>query len=175
VSVWVGVNGVDSSHGLFQDGTTSTCSRGVETSYAWWTDESEGYEGQTLFDVNTGDVITASVSQASTGGMWTYRVADARTGAVASQAEAYSGAGTSAEWIVEDPGMTNGGLYPLGDFNPITMTDLGLTVPSGSWTLPTPSDGLELLAADGSIAALPGPFSGSGTAASFTVAYQTPS
>ncbi|HVB51610.1 MAG TPA: G1 family glutamic endopeptidase [Acidimicrobiales bacterium] len=143
VSVWVGVNGVNTSHGLFQDGTSSSCANGVETSYAWWTDEAMGYLTQTVFQVQTGDVITADVTQTPSG-TWQYDVSDITTGAVSSQVEGYSGVGTSAEWIVEDPGMASGGLYPLGNFGSETITDLGLTVPSGSWTLPTPSDAMEL-------------------------------
>ena len=46
---------------------------------------------------------------------------------------------------------------PLANFGSVTFTDLGLTVPSGSWTLPPYSDAVEMVAPDGSVEALPDP------------------
>jgi hypothetical protein len=70
--------------------------------------------------------------------------------------------------------LTTGGMYPLADFGSVTFTDLGLTVPSGSWTLPPYSDGWEMVAPDGSVEALPSPIQGSGASTTFTVTYETP-
>ena len=56
----------------------------------------------------------------------------------------------------------------------MTFTDLGLIVPSGSWTVPPYSDAWEMVAPDGSVEALPSPIQGSGASAAFTVTYETP-
>ena len=49
----------------------------------------------------------------------------------------------------------------------MTFTDLGLTVPSGSWTVPPYSDAVEMVAPDGSVEAFPSPIQGSGASADF--------
>ena len=94
--------------------------------------------------------------------IWVYYIDDLTSGSVSSAVEPFSGPGTTAEWIAEDTGETTGGMYPLPDFGSVTFTDLGLTVPSGSWTLPPYSDAWEMVAPDGSVEALPSPIQGSG-------------
>ncbi len=173
-SDWVGVNGASDAPGLFQDGTSSNCVSGQQSNYAWWTDEAESDSDQNLFTVSPGDVISAEVWQ-ETSGLWAYYVSDLTSGSSSSAPESFSGPGTTAEWIAEDPGdPTTQGLYPLGDFGTVEFTDLGLIVPSGSWTLPPYSDAVEMVASDGSVEALPRPIQGSGTSASFTVTYEPP-
>jgi hypothetical protein len=131
------------------------------------------YSAQSLFAVAPGDVIDAEVYQDTSGG-WDYYVSDLTSGS-SSSTESFSGLGTSAEWIAEDPGdPTTGEPLPLADFGSVTFTDLGLTVPSGSWTLPPYSDAIEMVAPDGSVEALPSPIQGSGASAAFTVTYETP-
>ena len=160
--------------GLFQDGTQSYCADGQETDYAWWTDDDYDDNSQYLFTVSPGDVIDAEVWQ-ETSGYWAYSVSDLTSGSSSSDVESFSGPGTSAEWIAEDPGNPNtNGLYPLADFGSVNFTNLGLTVPSGSWTEPPYSDAVEMVTPDGSVEALPGQIQGSGTSASFTVTYETP-
>ncbi|MGO9150972.1 MAG: G1 family glutamic endopeptidase [Acidimicrobiales bacterium] len=175
-SDWVGVNGWLGADwgGLFQDGTTSYCFNGQQGDYAWWTDALASYSAPTLFVVAPGDVIDAEVYQASSG-YWAYNIADLTSGRSSSSAESFSGPGTSAEWIAEDTGDPNTGLpYPLADFGSVTFTDLGLTVPSGSWTVPPDSDAIEMVAPDRSVEALPSQIQGSGASAAFTVTYETP-
>jgi len=172
---WVGVNGWNDSPGLFQDGTMSQCVNGQQNDYAWWTDEAENYSSIELFAVTPGDVIDAGVYQ-ETSGYWAYYVTDLTSKASSSAQESFSGPGTTAEWIAEDPGDPSnyGLLYPLADFGSVTFTDLGLTVPSGTWTVPPYSDATEMVAPDGSVEALPSSIQGSGTSADFTVTYETP-
>jgi hypothetical protein len=174
-SDWVGVNGLsDANPGLFQDGTSSYCASGQQTDYAWWTDDDDNDNSQYLFTVSPGDVIDAEVWQ-ETSGYWAYYVSDLTSGSSSSDVESFSGPGTTAEWIAEDPGnLTTNALYPLADFGSVTFTGLGLIVPSGSWYLPSYSDACEMVAADGSVEALPSPIQGSGASASFTVTYQPP-
>ncbi len=171
---WVGVNGAgDDYPGLFQDGTQSYCADGQEVDYAWWTDDDDSYNAQYLFAVSPGDAIDAEVYQDASG-YWDYYVSDLTSGSSSSAPESFSGPGTSAEWIAEDPGNPNtNGLYPLADFGSVTFTDLGLTVPSGSWTVPPYSDAIEMTT-DGWVEALPSSIQGSGTSTAFTVTYETP-
>ncbi len=176
-SDWVGVNGWLGADwgGLFQDGTTSYCLNGQQGDYAWWTDAAASYSAQNLFAVAPGDVIDAEVYQNSSG-YWEYDIADMTSGQSSSSAESFSGPGTSAEWIAEDTGDPNtpGLPYPLADFGSVTFTDLGLTVPSGSWTVPPYSDAIEMVAPDRSVEALPSQIQGSEASATFTVTYETP-
>jgi hypothetical protein len=170
----VGVNGWNGVSGLFQDGTTSYCFNGQSSYYAWWTDETEKYLAVSLFAVAPGDVIDAEVYQDTSGG-WDYSISDLTSGLKASATPSFSVLGTSAEWIAEDPGdATTGEPLPLANFGSVTFTDLGLTVPSGSWTLPPYSDAIEMVAPDESVEALPSPIQGSGASAAFTVTYETP-
>jgi hypothetical protein len=175
-SDWVGVNGWLGAGwgGLFQDGTTSYCFNGQQGDYAWWTDAAASYSAQILFAVAPGDVIDAEVYQDSSG-YWEYNITDITSVRSSSSAESFSGPGTSAEWIAEDTGDPNTGLpYPLADFGSVTFTDLGLTVPSGSWTVPPYSDAIEMVAPDRSVEALPSQIQGSEASATFTVTYETP-
>lgn len=56
----------------------------------------------------------------------------------------------------------------------MTFTDLGLTVPSGSWIVPPYSDAIAMVTQSGSVEALPSQIQGSGAAATFTVTYEAP-
>jgi uncharacterized repeat protein (TIGR02543 family) len=139
VSIWVGVNGASSSYpGLFQTGTTSLCTNGVESSYAWWTDEQMNYMAIELYGVSTGNTINASVFQGS-GGTWSYSVSDPSSSQSSTSAEAFSGSGLCAEWIVEDPG-TGGGLYTMADFSSVSITNMNLASPVTGPTLPPYSE-----------------------------------
>jgi hypothetical protein len=153
----------------------SQCVNGQQNDYAWWTDEAESYSSIELFAVAPGDVIDAGVYQEASG-YWAYYVTDLTSAVSSSAQESFSGPATTAEWIAEDPGDPSnyGLLYPLADFGSVTFTDLGLTVPSGSWTVPPYSDAIEMVAPDGSVEALPSSIQGSGTSAEFTVTYETP-
>jgi hypothetical protein len=187
---WVGVNGWNGASGLFQDGTMSHCLNGQQSNFAWWADDPEGYGAVEVFAVAPGDLIYAEVWQDASSGDWAYEVKDLTSEATVSAfppaADSYSGAGLTAEWIAEDPGCADNpsewgecwtntiSLQHLADFGTVTFTDLGLTVPSGSWTEPPYSDAIEMVAPDGSVEAFPSPIQGSGTSASFTVTYETP-
>ena len=178
-SDWVGVNGFgDQNPGLFQDGTSSYCVNGQEGDYTWWTDTREGYSSQFLFTVAAGDLIDAQVYQQPSG-YWAYYVKDVTTDVWLSGTPAatvsFSGPGTTAEWIAEDPGNPTTNLpYPLANFGSVTFTDLGLTVPSGSWPVPSYADAIEMVGPDESVEALPSTIQGSAASANFTVTYEAP-
>ena len=170
-SDWVGVN---ESPGLCQDGTTSQCVSGQQDDYAWWTDDAENCLPSSLTAVEPGDVISAEVWQ-ETSGFWAQYVSDLTSGSSSSAAEPFSGPGTTAEWIAEDRGdPSTNGPYPFADFGSVTFTDLGLIVPSGSWTVPPHPDAWEMVVPDGSVEALPSPIQGSGATTAFTATYERP-
>ena len=178
-SDWVGVNGFgDQNPGLFQDGTSSYCVNGQEGDYTWWTDTREGYSSQFLFTVAPGDLIDAQVYRQPSG-YWAYNVTDVTTDVSLSGTPggtvSFSGPGTTAEWIAEDPGNPTTNLpYPLANFGSVTFTDLGLTVPSGSWPVPSYADAIEMVGPDESVEALPSTIQGSAASANFTVTYEAP-
>ena len=165
-SDWVGVNGWVDPANLFQAGTASTCAGNSQTNFVVWSDGALGYVWQVEFSVNAGDVISAQVEQTPVGA-WTATVADETTGQSASVSEPVAYAGASAEWVAEDsgtPGSTV--LDPLADFGTVAFNDLSVA-PSA---LPSFADAIEMLRADGSVAAMPTAIQGAGGAASFTVA-----
>ncbi len=173
-SDWVGVNGFgEQNPGLFQDGTTSYCVNGQEGDWSWWTDAAEAYSSQLLFPVAPGDLIYAQVYQEASG-EWAYDIQDLTSQVSSSAApaapESYSGPGTTAEWIAEDPGdPSTDEPYPLANFGSVTFTDLGLTVPSGSWTVPPYSDAIEMVGPDQLVETLPSLIQGAAASADFTV------
>jgi uncharacterized repeat protein (TIGR02543 family) len=172
-SDWVGVNGSTGIPGLFQDGTSSYCQGGTQIDVAWWTDQSENLVGQNLFRVVPGDVMEASVYQ-TVSGQWAYNIKDLTSGVVSSVVEAYSGQGLSAEWTAEDPeSVSAGDLFPLAEFGSVTFSDLYLEVSGSTWSLPSYTDAIEMVASNGSVEALPSPIVGTGTAAAFTAYYES--
>ena len=185
-SDWVGVNGAEYPE-LFQTGVTDECLNGVQTDWAWFTDEADEYSANqgssndVFDDVSPGDVINAEV-YLDVNGYWLYEITDQTSGGTSWAEEPWSGSGLEAEWIEEDPGCTNSDdcvdndgteVWPFPDFGSVTFTNLSLTPTSGSWTLPY-SDAFEMVAADGSLEALPSPIQGSGASTTFTVTYESP-
>jgi len=117
--------------------------------------------------------MQASVYQTASG-QWAYDIQDLTSGLTSSAAEAYSGQGLSAEWIAEDPASASTGqLFPLADFGSVTFSDLSLQVTGGTWYLPTYSDAWEMVAANGTVMTLPSQIVGTGSAAAFTVYYES--
>ena len=80
-------------------------------------------------------------------GAWSATVTDETTGQSADASEAVAHVGASAEWVTEDPA----GRTPLADFGSVSFTGLSVS-PSGR---PPFGDQVEMLRANGSIAAMP--------------------
>ena len=122
----------------------SYCVNGQQNDYAWWTDEAESYSAQ-LSCLRSlpamSSVLRYGRKRRASGPMTSVISPVDRRRQLPSP---FSGPGTTAEWIAEDPGEpTTEGLYPFADFGSVTFTDLGLTVPSGSWTVPPYSDAVK--------------------------------
>jgi hypothetical protein len=157
-SMWVGTGGAGGATGdLLQTGVRSDCVAGVQDNNpGWW----EKYPPlpETDFEslsVDAGDSIQASVSP-NVDGSWTTRLDDLTKGVSGvmttggdfgtiydstgawlddqgpSAALSYAG-GTTAEWIVEDFGFSNGKFAPFADFGKVAFS--GLTTSLQSWAL----------------------------------------
>lgn len=150
---------------LFQAGSESACAGGSQTNFAVWSDGALGCVWQDQFSVNAGDDIEAEVTQTSSG-TWTATVSDVTSGqsTTASEPDAYAVA--SAEWVAERPGVAgSSALTPLADFGVVTFTNVSST-PSGS---SSNADAIEMLRANGSVAAMRIPVQGD---TSFSVTYE---
>lgn len=161
-SIWVGTGGVPGFGDLLQTGVRSDCVGGVQDNNpSWW--EQFPPLPETTFDATTlpvsaGDSIQASVSK-NDDGSWTTRLDNLTKGIsgvmttgghygtkadsnwsvwLKDQGPAatlsYAG-GTTAEWIVEDFGFSNGKFAPFADFGKVAFT--GLTTSLLSWSLTT--------------------------------------
>ena len=158
-SIWIGTGGAgDGSGDLLQTGVRSDCVGGVQDNNpGWW----EKYPPLPETDfatlsISAGDSIEATVSQ-NLDGSWTSRLDDLSkgvsgvmtTGAFygtmldstfgtwlqqegSTTTLTYAG-GTTAEWIVEDFGFSNGKFAPFADFGKVAFT--GLTTSLLSWSL----------------------------------------
>jgi hypothetical protein len=145
VAYWVGVDGWGALPDIFQTGTVSRCLNGVQTNWAWWTDEYEGDVAQPVFAVATGDVIYARVWQRASG-YWSYRVRDVTTGVsnTAVVASAW-GRGVTAEVIAEDPAnMAVNKPFTLADFGTVTFSHVTPLLQGAQAIAMVPPDGVPL-------------------------------
>jgi hypothetical protein len=196
-SIWVGIGGeqwnaTTSSGILLQTGVQADCVDGVQQNYGWWEEYPaipNNEEEFNDFPVSAGDDIEASVFQESNGA-WETIVSDLTTGlsgilitgeawgvqetgasSFTNQGTAaglnYSG-GYTAEWIMEDPGITNetGAVQPFANFGSVIFSNMRSSF--SSWSL-TPTEEWGIVQ-DGATLATPT----SSTADGFTVTYTGP-
>lgn len=121
---WVGIDGFSNSD-LIQAGVSEDYDATSNTMsvYPWW-EILPNYETPiTTMTVAPGDRVTVTIAQLS-GSNWGIGVTDDTTGQSFATQQTYTGAGTSAEWIVEAP-QVNGALAQLGDYSPnVTFSGL---------------------------------------------------
>jgi Peptidase A4 family len=98
-ATWIGVDGVNNAS-LIQAGTAQDTANGT-VSYNDWYEILPANE-TLITSVAPGDHIQASISEDSPG-TWTIAITDVTSGQSLSQAFAYNGPSTSAEWIEEAP------------------------------------------------------------------------
>jgi hypothetical protein len=139
LAAWVGVDGrpelgntFQSNNNLLQAGSESVCSDGQQNDFMWW----EWYPvnlSNPVLEVNPGDVVTALVVHASLKGQfgWWWYLEDVTTGqSMAAQAPVdYDGPATTADFVVEDPGVFGVGNanQPFVGFSPVTFSKMLLT------------------------------------------------
>jgi hypothetical protein len=123
-SQWVGIDG-DSNSDLIQAGIAETVSRfsGQVTVYAWW-EILPAAETPITLPIAMGDTVTVTISQVSAA-TWSIKITDLTSGKSFSTAQSYTGALTSAEWVVEAPTSGRGRQTSLAAFSPVTFTRIG--------------------------------------------------
>lgn len=159
-SEWVGIDG-DSNQDLIQAGVAQSTSTftGRRQVYAWW-EILPAPETRISMTVSPGDQVTVTITQVATGS-WTIKLVDGTSGQSFQLTTPYSGAATSAEWIVEAPTSGSGRQTSLGIFSPnVTFTRLAATGTR------TETAGVEMVQG-GTVVAVPSALSANG----FTVAY----
>ncbi len=134
-SSWIGIDGFNNSS-LIQTGTEQDYYAGAAHYYAWWEILPAAETPITTMTITPGDKMSATIAQGSSG-TWTITIADSTTGGTFTTAQAYSGPGSSAEWIEEAPTI-GGHIATLAHYGQTTF-DPG-TVNNASPSLVT-SDG----------------------------------
>jgi hypothetical protein len=129
-AAWLGIDGFNNSN-LIQTGTEQDYYGGAAHYSAWW-EILPAAETVISEPVSPGDAMTATITKTPTqvtvggGGFfgrgrstteydWIITIADTTRGWTFSTTQAYNGAGTSAEWIVEAPEV-NGQIASLANY-----------------------------------------------------------
>ncbi len=121
-AAWIGIDGFN-DNSLIQTGTEQDYYSGAVHDAVWWTTSAQGFAEQAISEpVATGDHMSASIT-GSIGGTWTITLSDATAGWTFTKSLAYTGAGTSAEWIMEAPTI-GGRVAPLAHYTTFPF-DLG--------------------------------------------------
>lgn len=123
-ATWVGIGGI-SSNDLIQAGTQAIVQNGTVQYQAWV--ETLPQVSQTLtLPVKSGDSITASITQQSTG-VWLVVLQDNTTNQTYQQTIQYASSLSSVEWIEEMP-MSGNILLPLDTFRTVNFTNASAIV-----------------------------------------------
>jgi len=172
---WVGLDG-ETSGSTEQIGTADSCTNGQPSYFAWY----QMYPAQPIvaygpgrwsYDVNAGDLISASVYYDAAAGWWQLTLDDHTSGlAVTTDQPCPPGIqcdNADAEVIAEAPNA--GANLPLADFGAVTYSSIGITSRNGTrggmasnplWTVRP----INLIGATGTTLASPGPVRAVGTA-----------
>jgi hypothetical protein len=125
-ATWIGIGG-NSSEDLIQTGTQNTVGRDGQTeSTAWFEMLPDAETPIDTMTVNPGDKISASIVQAGPG-LWTISLKDATTGERFNRQVQYDSSLSSAEWIEEDPSLSDSAQVPLDNFGNVTFTAAAAT------------------------------------------------
>jgi len=150
-ATWIGVDGVHNSS-LIQAGTAQDTANGTTTYDDWY--EILPANETLIAAVAPGDHIQASINENSPG-TWTIAITDITSGQSFSQAFAYDGPGTSAEWIEESP-KVNGQQSVLANFGNVQITGMAWAGSNPSLiantTLNMAGSGGSVIASSGAIA-----------------------
>lgn len=135
-SEWVGIDGFANSN-LIQAGVAEdTGADGSRETYAWWEILPAAATPIPSMNVSPGDTVTVILRQLAAGS-WLIEVDDVTKNQSFSTTQAYSGPGTSAEWIVEAAtDLRSNQVVTIGPYSPpVTFTDVGWSgAPNGGFT-----------------------------------------
>jgi hypothetical protein len=120
-ATWVGIGG-EHTRDLIQAGTEETVLSSGRIRYSAWYEILPAPSRPVRLTVSAGDTVTVSVNQDEPG-IWSISFINQTTGGRYDRTVAYDSWLSSAEWIVEAPSMTRGGLLPLSDFGTVRFTD----------------------------------------------------
>lgn len=124
---WIGIGGVSTAD-LIQIGTQNTISSsGIVTTTAFYELLPDGAQGTASLTITPGDTISASIIQTSEN-QWTLAMTNVTTGRTFSKSVNYTSSLSSAEWIQEDPGYTDGSLVLLDNFGTVQFANATTTV-----------------------------------------------
>jgi len=144
-AAWAGIDGFSNS-ALIQTGTEQDYYNHAAHYAAWWTTSAQGYAEQPISEpVAPGDAMTATITDS--GGLWTITLADTTANWSFSTQVAYTGPGTSAEWITEAPTVGTK-IEPLAHYgSPLTFDPGTVSINGGAADTPNlvTSDGGEMI------------------------------
>jgi len=130
VATWVGIGGTGGDQ-LIQAGAWETYDPATGQTpdvYAWWEVWPPLPAQRVALPVSEGDTLTVSIWREASE-RWTIEIVNDTQGLAASAETDYTGAASSAEWIVEAPiDLTTGAQLPLADFKPpVSFSRIGFT------------------------------------------------
>jgi hypothetical protein len=163
-SSWVGIDGFNNAN-LIQTGTEQDYYAGAAHYYAWW-EVLPAAETVITMPVAAGDHMSASIAN-NGNGSWTISITDASEGLTFTTVQAYSGPGTSSEWIEEAP-TVGGHIATLAHYGS-TVFDSG-TVNGAAPALAT-SDGGVMIQNRSQVSTPSTPDTGNPSADGFNIAY----
>lgn len=141
-ATWLGIDGFDNAS-LIQTGVEQDYYKGAQHDTVWWTTSDNGFAEQsfpTTLTVSPGDEVTASIAETGPG-TWTIGFTDETTGVSSTMTGiSYSGPLDSAEWVVENPGLSANGVHahegPFANYGKVTFDHASVGVDGGKASSP---------------------------------------
>ena len=130
-SVWIGVGGqLDDT--LIQEGTEQDASGGQETYYAWYELLPNYAVKINTIAIDPDDIVVASLRLVDPStNRWNLQLSDSTTGQYFGTTVYYNSTGSSGEWIVERPTVSDK-ISTLANFGSVTFTSCHLSTAAKS-------------------------------------------
>ena len=167
---WIGIGGVLSSD-LIQVGTQDSVSASGQIRTAAFYELLPGVSITIpSLSVTPGDHMSASINETSIN-VWQFTISDTTSNQTYTQNVSYSSTNSSAEWIEEDPGYSNGSLVPLDNFGTVYFS-ASITTSQGTVENLSTAGALPITLVNGSNQPIATPSSIGSDGASFDVVHQ---
>jgi Peptidase A4 family len=136
-ATWIGVGGVTNDD-LIQAGTEATVNGAGQVTYSAWVELLPQPPQDVRLTVRPGDVVSASISQQSTG-TWRISIVDQTTQQSYQTTVQYQSSLSSVEWIEEAPSIVSGRAHvlTLDDFGTVSFEGATATLNGQQVTLAT--------------------------------------
>jgi hypothetical protein len=125
-ATWVGIGGV-ASRDLIQAGTQALVGKNGSVTYNAWIETLPSYSQTVPLAVQSGDSVTATINQTSTG-QWLITITNNTRGTSYRKTISYNSSLSSAEWVEEMVSQGNGRFIPLDSFGAVNFTNASATV-----------------------------------------------